>query len=250
MARHALPEGVPHFRAIAGDGSVAIAPPVPLPPENATDFDAGPNVADGSSLAAQRAVTRTIAGESYRLNAESFFQTNTELLPQLIDAALGSASGEVAVELYCGVGLFTLPLARKFKQVTAVEDDTSAARFARKNVASAGLTNARIEKSDVSQWLARACGLVGPGERPRSRSFASAIDFLLLDPPRTGAESRVINGILKLKPKQICYVSCDPATLARDLRKLLTDGYSLDSIVAFDMFPQTHHVETVVHLSG
>ena len=78
----------------------------------------------------------------------------------------------------------------------------------------------------------------------------SPLDFLLLDPPRTGAESRVIAGILNLKPRRISYVSCDPATLARDLKKLIAGGYTLDSLVAFDMFPQTHHVETIVQLKG
>lgn len=78
---------------------------------------------------------------------------------------------------------------------------------------------------------------------------ALQIDYLLLDPPRTGAESRVISGIVRLKPKRICYVSCDPATLARDLKKLIAGGYSINSIQAFDMFPQTHHVETVVQLA-
>jgi 23S rRNA (uracil1939-C5)-methyltransferase len=72
--------------------------------------------------------------------------------------------------------------------------------------------------------------------------------FLLLDPPRTGAESRVISGIIKMKPRHISYVSCDPATLARDLKKLIAGGYSIQSMRAFDMFPQTHHVETVVRL--
>ena len=90
---------------------------------------------------------------------------------------------------------------------------------------------------DVADWLAMD-------------SASRETDFLLLDPPRTGAESRVIFGILKLKPQKICYVSCDPATLARDLKKLIAGGYSIDSIKAFDMFPQTHHVETVVHLSS
>ena len=86
---------------------------------------------------------------------------------------------------------------------------------------------------------------------PTLRSAAALqIDFLLLDPPRTGAESRVIDGILQLAPSRICYVSCDPATLARDLKKLIAGGYSLDSLAAFDMFPQTHHVETIAHLTG
>jgi 23S rRNA (uracil1939-C5)-methyltransferase len=75
------------------------------------------------------------------------------------------------------------------------------------------------------------------------------VDFVLLDPPRAGAESAVIEGILDLQPARISYVSCDPATLARDLRKLVAGGYLITSIAGFDLFPQTHHVETVVHLS-
>jgi 23S rRNA (uracil1939-C5)-methyltransferase len=73
-------------------------------------------------------------------------------------------------------------------------------------------------------------------------------DFVLLDPPRAGAEPEAVRGIIALRPRHVSYVSCDPATLARDLRVLLDAGYTLDSLRAFDMFPQTHHVETVVHL--
>jgi 23S rRNA (uracil1939-C5)-methyltransferase len=82
------------------------------------------------------------------------------------------------------------------------------------------------------------------------RSFANneQVDFVLLDPPRAGAESSVIKGILDLQPSKICYVSCDPATLARDLKKLVAGGFSIERLCGFDMFPQTHHVETVVHL--
>ena len=76
----------------------------------------------------------------------------------------------------------------------------------------------------------------------------TSIDFLLLDPPRVGAENIVIKGILDLHPRHISYVSCDPATLARDLKKLIAGGYILESVKAFDMFPQTHHVETVACL--
>jgi 23S rRNA (uracil1939-C5)-methyltransferase len=137
------------------------------------------------------------------------------------------------VELYCGVGLFTVPLARRFARVIAIEGDAAATRFALANLASANLENAQVINQDVGAWLEEK----------------SSPDFLLLDPPRTGAESRVIAGILNLKPKRISYVSCDPATLARDLRKLIAGGYTLDSIAAFDMFPQTHHVETVARLA-
>ncbi len=121
-----------------------------------------------------------------------------------------------------------------------VEGDSVGAGFALSNLARAGLTNGRIVTRDVGQWLDHDAQALLNQTPP---------DFLLLDPPRTGAESRVIAGILNLKPKRISYVSCDPATLARDLRKLIAGGYTLDSIAAFDMFPQTHHVETVVHLS-
>jgi 23S rRNA (uracil1939-C5)-methyltransferase len=75
------------------------------------------------------------------------------------------------------------------------------------------------------------------------------VDLVLLDPPRAGAESAVIKGILDSHPRRISYVSCDPATLARDLKKLIAGGYIIQSILAFDLFPQTHHVETVVHLN-
>ncbi|HYR76369.1 MAG TPA: class I SAM-dependent RNA methyltransferase [Pyrinomonadaceae bacterium] len=239
MQQGSLPDGARDFRAVVGNEGVSIAPSVGTS-----------TVREGSD--AVHDITRTIHGETYRLNAESFFQANANLLPQLIDAAIGEAHGETAIELYCGVGLFTLPLARRFKHVIGVEGDTAAANFARVNVADAGLNNAEVANQDVSRWLEEnmECGDLSPLSEKRRQvaSLQSQPDFLLLDPPRTGAESRIIAGILKLMPQRISYVSCDPATLARDLKKLIAGGYHLDTITAFDMFPQTHHVETVVHL--
>ncbi|HCX28945.1 MAG TPA: hypothetical protein DHU55_04115 [Blastocatellia bacterium] len=98
--------------------------------------------------------------------------------------------------------------------------------------------NVQIITASAGDWL-----------KEHSRSFGP-LDFLLLDPPRTGCENAVIAGMLALRPARISYVSCDPATLARDLKKLVAAGYSLDSVSAYDMFPQTHHVETVVRLSS
>lgn len=221
MEQGMLPDHTRDFRAVVGDKGVSISPRTSdnQPPQD---------------------INRTIAGETYALNAERFFQTNADLLPQLIEAALHDAQGESALELYCGVGLLTLPLARRFKSVIGVESDSSAARFAQTNLNLAGLSNTKIAHEDVGNWLARN----------QNSLSSSSLDFLLLDPPRTGAESRVIADILRIKPKRISYVSCDPATLARDLKKLIAGGYSLASILAFDMFPQTHHVETVVQLSG
>jgi 23S rRNA (uracil1939-C5)-methyltransferase len=244
------------FRAVVGDDAVSVSAnqgSSPTVREGAAERGPSPTVREGSDSEFEqgdvRDITRTIHGEAYRLNAEAFFQANDGLLPQLIDAAIGEASGETALELYCGVGLFTLPLARRFSRVIGVESDTAAASFARENLAQAGLTNAEIAIRDVGVWLDD----VKRHDLSRvSKSSAAAlqgqIDFVLLDPPRTGAESRVITGVLGLKPLRISYVSCDPATLARDLKKLIAGGYTLTSVRAFDMFPQTHHVETVVHL--
>jgi 23S rRNA (uracil1939-C5)-methyltransferase len=239
LADGSLPENVRDFRAVIGNEGVSLSPAV-----------RSPTVKEGSDPRNDRKensdVSRAIHGETYLQNAESFFQANEGLLPQLIDAAIGDASGATALDLYCGVGLFTLPLARRFKQVIGVESDAAAVGFARQNLSNASLMNAEIDNQNVGRWLEdlRRNSLPRPSEM-----LAAAIEFVLLDPPRTGAESRVITGILDFKPRKISYVSCDPATLARDLRKLIAAGYTLESISAFDMFPQTHHVETVVRLA-
>ena len=178
----------------------------------------------------------TIRGERYGYNAESFFQINPGLLEPLIEFALHDVSGETAIDLYCGVGLFTLPLARRFKQVIGVEANPKATRFARRNLQRAGLANARVINTSVVEWIRS------------SAARSAAVDFVLLDPPRAGAESAVINRIIDFRAPRVSYVSCDPATLARDLKKLIAGGYEIESLVAYDLFPQTHHVETVVRL--
>jgi len=198
---------------------------------------------NGVSLAAEFAEFQTkelslkVGEESYSYNAEAFFQVNQQLLPLLVEFAIGNARGDTAVDLYCGVGLFTLPLSRRFGRVIGVESNPVATRFARRNLQNAGLKNASVETASLGDWMLAPEGRV------------KTTDYLLLDPPRAGVESVVIRGILDLTPGRITYVSCDPATLARDLKKLLAGGYQIDSMRAFDMFPQTHHVETIVHLT-
>jgi 23S rRNA (uracil1939-C5)-methyltransferase len=182
-------------------------------------------------------VSRKVGNETYRFNARSFFQVNHQLLDRMVAHAIDELTGEFAIDLFSGVGLFTLPLARRFKRVIAVESDVKAVRFARENLTQAGLDNAVAVHSRVSEWLEHNTNLHGE------------VDLLLLDPPRTGAGPSTIAGILEIGPKQICYVSCDPATLARDLKELIAGGYELDTVKAFDMFPQTHHVETIAHLT-
>ena len=177
-----------------------------------------------------------VGNETYNYNAEAFFQVNQGVLIELLEFALDDLSGDVALDLYCGVGLFTLPLARRFKKVIGIESNSVATRFARRNLQQANLPNGNIVTSTLTDWIRS-----GSNKR-------DIVDFVLLDPPRAGAESAVIQGILQLKPKRLCYVSCDPATLARDIKKLIAGGFVVRSISGFDMFPQTHHVETVVHL--
>jgi 23S rRNA (uracil1939-C5)-methyltransferase len=212
-----FPPELKHLDVVAGENGVSLSPPF-------AKFETND-------------LSLRVGDEVYQFNAESFFQINPALLPQLIDFALSDARGETALDLYCGVGLFTLPLSRRFAKVVGIEANSVATRFARRNLQHGGLTNARVVTATVAEWI-----------RSNSRT-AEHVDLVLLDPPRAGAESIVIKGILDLRPQRISYVSCDPATLARDLKKLIAGGYAVESIAGFDLFPQTHHVETVVQLA-
>ena len=175
-------------------------------------------------------------GEKYLYSAHCFFQANSLLIEHLIETAIGGASGENALDLYCGVGLFTLPLARKFTKVGGVEGNPKAIEYAQKNLENARIENAKVFAEAVGEWL------------NDNLNELKDIDFILLDPPRTGAEKETIESILKIKPREISYVSCEPSVLARDLRNLIDGGYNIESITAIDLFPQTHHIETVVRL--
>jgi len=183
-------------------------------------------------------ISFTANNETYLHDATSFFQGNPFLIEKLVEAATADAAGETALDLYCGVGLFTLPLARKFQTVTGVEGYDKAIDFAEKNVENARLANVKFHRENVGDWL-----------KENSENLKN-LDFLLLDPPRSGTEKETVERILKLQPKQISYVSCEPSTLARDLKIVCENGYSIESIVALDLFPQTHHVETVVRLKN
>jgi len=177
-----------------------------------------------------------IGGVNYGFGVRSFFQGNRLLVEDLVRTAIGGAGGKLAVDLYAGVGLFSLQMARNFDQVCAVEGNRIAANHGLENVRANNIQNVRYEAISVEAWLKYKSAEI---ERP---------DFVLLDPPRAGAGAQVIERLAAMAAPQIVYVSCDPATLARDLRLLLDYGYRIDSITAVDMFPQTFHVETVVRL--
>lgn len=177
-----------------------------------------------------------IAGVNYAFGVKSFFQGNRLLAEELIRTAIGDARGGFAVDLYAGVGFFSLQLAKAFEQVCAVEGNKMAAGHGVENARSNGAQNLRYEPISVEAWL-----------KYKSHE-SSRPDYVLLDPPRAGAGLPVIERLAALESPRITYVSCDPATLARDLKALLNYGYAIGSITALDMFPQTFHVETVVQL--
>ncbi len=130
-----------------------------------------------------------------------------------------------------------MPLAAKFNSVSGIEGNSLSIQFAKANARNADLKNIDFQVSAVGKWL------------QESAAKLAGLDFVLLDPPRSGAETETIEALIRLQPAKIVYVSCNPATLARDLRALITGDYQIENVRAFDFFPQTHHVETVVHLS-
>ncbi|MBI3895584.1 MAG: class I SAM-dependent RNA methyltransferase [Acidobacteria bacterium] len=181
------------------------------------------------------AITYHVGEFHYRISHDSFFQPNRFLPEAMIYAVLGDLEGTRGLDLYAGVGFFTLPLARRFEQMTAVEAHGASAQDLKSNVGVVG-TRARAYHSSVEKFLSAT-----------SRNW----DALVVDPPRNGLNRVVIEHLCRLQPKRLVYVSCDPTTLARDL-KALSGGarYRIRSLHLVDQFPQTFHLETVVHLEA
>ncbi len=218
-----IPNDATRVHFTVGDEEVIVTP--------ATGENGKSEAVDGLGTAHQM-----IGGINYGFGVRSFFQGNRLLVEELARTAIGDARGQLAVDLYAGVGLFSLQLAKTFDQVCAVEGNRAAANHGIDNVRANNLTNVRYEAISVEAWLKYKTS-----ELPRP-------DFVLLDPPRAGLGGQVIERLAAMAAPRIAYVSCDPATLARDLRALIEYGYRIDSITAVDMFPQTFHVETVVQL--
>lgn len=177
-------------------------------------------------------VVHEVLGFRYLIEPESFFQGNRHLVHRLVECAINGEEGGLAFDLYAGVGLFSLPLSKQFERVVSVEDERRACTLGRVNVKTNECNNVHYLRKTTEQFLA------SNNERP---------DLVVMDPPRLGAKP-AIPMLLELKAKRIVYVSCDPQTLARDLRSLVDGGYELESVEAVDMFPQTYHVEAVAKL--
>ncbi|HEX7729706.1 MAG TPA: 23S rRNA (uracil(1939)-C(5))-methyltransferase RlmD [Terracidiphilus sp.] len=171
------------------------------------------------------------AGAQYRVDHGAFFQVNRWLVDPLVDAVTAGASGKLAWDLYAGVGLFARKLGASFERVIAVESAPPAlAPLAHNLRATAG----EAVRAETLAYLRRTT-------QPKP-------DLVVVDPPRTGLGAEVTSLLGALRAPAIAYVSCDPATLARDLRTLTASGYSIASVTLADLFPQTFHLETIVHL--
>jgi 23S rRNA (uracil1939-C5)-methyltransferase len=177
-------------------------------------------------------ITYSTKSASYKVSAGSFFQTNRYMIDELVGAVAAGKSGKQALDCYAGVGLFSCALAGSFAQVNAVESSQTSHADLRYNAP----PNVKVVRALTEQYLAIAGRRLQP-------------DLVVLDPPRSGLGSRVLNALTGAKPPQIVYVSCDPATLARDLAGFLKSGYQITEAHLVDLFPQTYHIESVFHLS-
>jgi 23S rRNA (uracil1939-C5)-methyltransferase len=169
------------------------------------------------------------AGISYHVGIESFFQVNRHLIDALVELVLSDRSGKLAWDLYAGVGLFSRALANRFERIIAVEAAPASFAGLERNLQ----TPHRALEATTHDFLAK--------QNPAK----SSPDLVVVDPPRAGLGAPVTNLLAKLRPAEIVYVSCDPATLSRDLAALLQSGYDLQTIAMVDMFPQTFHLESV-----
>jgi len=172
-----------------------------------------------------------LGGRLYRLSAPSFFQVNTrqaETLVSLVRTYLGATADHTILDGYCGVGTFALELAKTARQVVGIE--SSAAALADAAVNAAGVDNVRFVHGSVAQNLS---------------TLEVTPSLAVLDPPREGLGEEVVAALARLAVQRIAYVSCDPATLARDVKGLLAAGYALREVQPVDMFPQTYHIENV-----
>lgn len=196
----------------AGDGAVTLAPIVEGLPHGE--------------------VTTAVGDLTYGYDARCFFQGHRTLLPRLVEAVVGPWEGEEAYDLYGGVGLFALALARRYKWVVTVESERIAARYVRNNIRRNQIEHVDPINQSVESWI---------------RELPDRAARVVLDPPRGGISVPVRRVLMERMPEHITYVSCHAATLARDLRQMST-AYRIDSLALVDLFPQTGHMEAIVQL--
>jgi 23S rRNA (uracil1939-C5)-methyltransferase len=182
------------------------------------------------------ALTYELAGNRFEVPPDAFFQVNLGAAGRLVDLVvewLAPGPEDDVLDAYAGVGTFTVPLARRCRSVWAVEAHRSAAAAIVDNAVANGATNVSADPRPLEAVLAR-----------RRRS----VDLVVLDPPRQGCTAEAVAGVADLRPRRVAYVSCEPSTLARDLRRFMEHGYRLTRACVVDLFPQTYHLESLAIL--
>ncbi len=181
------------------------------------------------------ALTYRVGDFGYQLSAGTFFQSSRYLLKEFVDTVTRTEPGDFVIDLYAGAGLFTLPVARLFRQVVAVESHPAASRDLKANAERYGLGHVRAVGQPVFDFL---------------RRFAQTEpDLVILDPPRCGVGKPTLKYLVDLRPRRIHYVTCHPPTWARDLAYILERNYRLEGVEMFDCFPQTYHIECLARLA-
>lgn len=201
--------------------------------ENLTIWSQFPFGATGSG----DSVTRMVKGKEFLAARGGFFQANLLLTDHLVDEVcrlVAACKIRTLVDAYCGSGLFSIFLSPFVESIMGIEENEVSIKFARLNAQKYATNNVTFIAGDVAETLQRK---LLPGADP--------IDLMLLDPPRTGCEPAVLQAIVARKPLNIIYISCNPATQARDVQYLNGFGYKLQSLLPVDMFPQTEHIEVI-----
>jgi tRNA/tmRNA/rRNA uracil-C5-methylase (TrmA/RlmC/RlmD family) len=215
MAR--LPRETVQLRVFAGDSAVASDPAVAGVSERSADV--------------------TVNGCRFRVGGDSFFQSNRFMLEPMGAWATAQARGQTLIDMFGGTGFFAVQVAGAFKRVLIVEADAAMAE-------AAGIAAKLNQRGNVEVLKAGAEAFFGPRHQRQHHA-----DCLIVDPPRTGLPRAVRSGIATTKPPQILYISCDPASQARDVHFLTTQaGYHIEKAALFDCYPQTHHLETGLDL--
>ena len=195
----------------------------------------------GDNTGKKGQIKRVVKGKEFFVPADGFFQNNLFLTESLVNEVCRLASSsplDTVIDVYCGCGLFSIFLAPLAKEVFGIELNEKAVKFAQLNAEKENIRNVKFICGDAGEKLLRGDLL------PLSR----AIDLLIIDPPRFGCNESILKTIIGLQPRRLIYISCNPATQARDVKFLNESGYKLLSLMPFDMFPQTQHIEVVALL--
>lgn len=190
-------------------------------------------VINGKSIYKDNYFYDYIGDLKFKVSYNAFFQVNNYMAKQIFDILNNYLSGKNLLDLYCGVGTLGLSLKDKYNNIYGIEKIGNAIKDAKYNAHSNNIKNAHYYTGDTSKIL---------------KKLNVKFDTIIVDPPRSGLNKETIDQILAISPKNLAYISCDPMTLARDL-KILINSYNIEKINALDMFPNTYHVETVVILS-